>query len=797
MASLKTTGRQIAQPNAPDLRQAGAPYEAISNAVSGVGKVVGGIVEKKRKAALEMEATYNTLTGQREINRNIMRFKQQPNVSEADLEGFNKANQSISDEILKNTSEENLSSVTKSLFKYSMKAEVSAFGHVNESTNRQMKESGALALYEGAKQLNEYARNGEEENFTSTYYQVLKSQDALVEAGFISPEQYAKDKDELLQIGINGKLQHDYLKALDKGEREGAKFIEDFYKTETNMTSEQKDKALQSIVAIRAQERTANQQIGQAGFRDVMDFITSPNAPKTEGELDAFIQASAERGYPLNEYQEYKAVQAWRKTQKTNNKRAEKNIEISKLNATGDVNGLINQSSTDLDNWYIDTKKYVSEQVAQEAQEQESLSGKVMGQRPEWMIGASIAAQTPVPISQWQDEISSQLGSKNVDDILSAVSAYNYVASQDKRAVKGISEKDKSFIQAVTNDLERTTLTPQEIIEKYRDSILNVDPKVKENREAAYKDIIKNNPSLPQDIAKKAFGTKIGNTLKQPSAELYAAAQGAFEREYSLSGDKNQAVKNVVDYLKDNGGESVFAPSSEPVWNPPENLPFYDFGNIVRNQATKYLKESVLQAQKNPSKLPYSVEWSKKMPEFPDSVSEEDMFKGKYDKGEWWLNINGTDRRVYFISPNYNQANSFAETQYQVMFEKDGYLHNLLTITPTLNNSGEVVTGAGNSLMTFKSPDQLTPNLVAKMQRESAQGAKNKYIEKQTAFPSGFFEPDVSDVQEYLEKHGTEEKKKKAIKVIEEQNKDIGTKIEREKLRRQQAKTEQIIKGGQ
>lgn len=793
MADLKPLGRQVGQPSAPDISNAAKAVGTGAAILNAGAQAVGDIVKKRRDAALEMEATFNVLTAQREMNMNVLKLKQKQNANDEDLAELNYTNQEIAKRILQNTSKENQADVSKKVLGFAIKAEASAFDYVGDSKKRQIKDAGASTLYEGGKQLEEAARLGDDDGFQITFNQIDKSQQALLEAGYISQEDYLKNRENLIQLGINGKLQYEYEKALTEGgERAGVKYIENFWNTELNMTQAQKDAALKSLIEVRGQNKSAELQVGQAGFRDVMSAITSETPPANEAELQTLIDNAAERGFPLNEYQAYKALQAFRKSQNKKNTRIQNNILIAKEIASGDTNALINRSASEIDSFYIDTRKQLMEQAQEQTQSLGTEGQKIMAQRAPWMIGATIASQTPVPIPQWQDEIHSQIVSSNPEDNLAAVSAYNFVAKQNPRAIDGISSKDQSFLRAINSDLQNTSLTKQEIIDKYKDTILNVDPKVQENRVAAYKEIIKDNPGLPDSIAKKAFGKNIDNKLLQPGADLYAAAQNAFEREYMLTGDKNQAVSNAVSYLKDNGGKSLFAPKGEPVWNPPENLPFYEFGNIVRNQATKYLREAVDGATKHPGKLPYTLEWSDKMPEFPPSVSQEDLFKNEYDKGEWWLKINGTDRRVYFISPNYNQANSFAETKYQVMYEKDGYLHNLMTVGPTLGPDGQIDMRANTSLMTFLAPNQLTPDLVKSMQEESAQRAKGKYIEKEIGFPTGIFEPDYS---EYLQKAGNKEKREKAIKIIEEQNKDLPARIEKEKLRRQQDTTKEAIKG--
>lgn len=811
MAELKPLGREIGQPKAPDISGAGEVYSALGKTAEAFSSTIGTHVATQRKAALEMEATYNTLNAQREIHLNTLRFKERENVTEADLAELNKTNAQIAQSILEVTSGPNINQVKKNLLEFSIKSEATAFEHVGASKKKSVLDSAATLLYEGSKQLEELAITGQQDLFEQTFQQIDRSQRSLVEAGYLSELDYRKARDDLIQAGIEGHIRHEYNNALlAGGERAGAKYIQDFADSaQPGITEAQKDRTIKSLIAQQSLDKSASIQIEQAGYRDVMMAITGPNPPKDENELISLIESTSFE-YPMNEYQQYQILQEFRKRQKTTNKRNETNVVISKQIAANDINGLLDQSATDINNNYIDTRKALIERANEQSQGSLSPADRIQNQAPEWLIGAAIAAQTPVPIKQWQSEIHSQLTSQNTDDILNAVNAYDYVYKSNKRGVDGIAEQDKAFIRAISNDLNRTTLTPQEVVEKYRKSILDVDPKVLENRQAAYKEVIKNSPNLPQAIIQEAFGTKIKNQLATPSAELAATAQQAFEREYKLTGDRNQAIQNAVEYLKDNGGISKFAPKDSPVWNPPENLPFYDFGNIVPNQATKFLKETVNNIADHPGRLPYTVEWSSKMGEFPDRPSEQDLFKNKYDKGEWWLKIDGVDRRVYFISPNYNQANSFPETRYQVFYDKNGYLNQLMTVAPGLDEAGNVVASAGNAFMIFRGPNELTPNLVNKMLAEDAEGARDKYVERQ-------YEGETP-LQRTISKLGkaaeltetanpsrvlgekTEEKKVESKieletlkKITAEKNKELPKKIEQERFKRQRAAAKKLI----
>jgi len=792
MAELKTLGRQVGQPGAPDVSGFAKGHAILGQVAGNIASQAATTLVEQRKTALEIEKASSILSAQQQMTSSLRKSLENPKANEQTLMQFKAEQSGIIEGTLKGVSRENFNDVKIALSKSAFKDDEAIYNHVLDANKRAIKDNDATLFYQGSKQLEELAIQGDSEAFNETFESINAARKKLVETGNLSQLDYAKGFDEMLQAGINGKLRHDYNAAFAKGgERAAAQFMNDFWENPPEgMTQDQKNQGLKELISIASQDKAAMTQVSNAGYRDIVEAINSPYGPQSENEVKALIETAGESGYPLSEWQAFKALEKFRKKHSTEIKRQESNFEIAKQVSSSDTNALIAQDTQKLDNYYIDTKKAIAEKAAQDVENAQTPNERIMAQRPEWMIGAAIAAEVPIAIRQWRDEVSAKVHSQNVDDVLNAVKAYNYVETKNKAAVKGFNAKDEAFIKSVQDDLENTTMTPNEIVQRYKDSILNVDPQVEENRNLEYKNLIKDNPNLPNDIVKKAFGTKVSNKLKEPSATLYATAQKQLEKEFKLTGNEKQAIKNAVQYLKDNGGESMFAPKNDVVWNPPENLPFYDFGNIVRNQSSKYLNEVIKNAEQNPGRLPYSIEKSSKMPDFPSQLSEEDLFKGKYDKGEWWLKIDGVDRQVFFISPNYNQSNAFAQTQYMVMFEKDGRLQNLMVANPVLAPNGKIQHSVGNALMAYNSPNELTPNLIKNMQEE----AYNANVEKSSgrAYRSSKLQDyEVDVLKQNKTKHGfssilsrVNKDKVNKEKYIEKAKKELPHRIEQEKLRR-------------
>ncbi len=792
MAELKSSGRQYGAPSAPDLSGAAAPYKAIGDVVKGVSLTAGEMVARKRKAALEMESSFNVLEGKRSLQMQLHQARQNNRPNEESIIEFNKTQNEIINSILQNTSPQKQKEVQLQLMEQARRNEYRYLRHVGSARKKMLKESDAAMYYEGSKQAFESAATGDLEGALQTINQIGQARSSLVEAGELTQTELMQGQDSMVQAAINGHVDFQYNQAwLNGGERAAAQFVKQFWEDEQpNITQAQKNEAFKHLRNTATHERTSIAQVSKIGYHDVMDDIYSAKRPADESQLQTLIKKSAESGFPLNGMDAFKATQAWRKGNNKGLKRDQSNLEINSYVASGNMAALIDAGPSKVNDYFIDTRKVLMQRAIDESQSSATDAEAVMNTKEPWMISAAIAVETPVPISQLQDEMHTQLASQNPDDILAAVNIYDYVKDKNPVALDGFSQKDLSFMRAVSRSLKDTQQNPGDVINKYKESILNITPEQKKNRDDSYNEFIKNNPTYVNRIVEKAFGRKAGSTVAGPSATLYASVQKQFKEEYGLSGDENQARDAVIDYMKANGGESMYARKNEIVWNPPEKLPFNDFGNIVRNQASKHVQELIDNAQKNPGVLPYTIERSDKMPEFPAEFSEQDMMDGKYDKGEWWLKIDGEDRRVYFVSPNYNQSNAFNRTQYQVMYEKNGRLQNLMSVQPSMNPDGSVRMSASKSLMTFYGPHEFVPNVVKNMQAEDADKAMERGASK--AATKRLVEEDFI-VDGWIFNDRKDSAVVRHQQIIEDEKSKVGERLQAEKVRRQQIATKEYL----
>lgn len=787
MAELKPLGRSVSTPSAPDISGAAQAPALLGRTAQTFASNVGEHIKERREAALEMESAFNILAGQREMALSMFSAQKNPNPSVESLGEFNKTQQEIIKKILENTDEKNYKHVATSLVQFANQNELKLMEHAYQRGQQKLKDNDATLFYEGIQQLSELYRDGRFDEGKQTFLNIDSSRKKAVEAGLLSQEDYKKGKDLFLQSAINGELEYEYNKAYEEnGERGAAAFLKKYWESPTDLRSDQKELGMKFLHNLDTQRRQASAQASAIGRRDVIESLYE-NPTQDMTEVDARIEASAIKGFSLNEAQAFSVRQRARKLSESELKQRIKNQQITKDVQTSNVNALIKYSGTDLNNWYVDTVDKVKEFNAEQEEEAETIGQAIMAQKPDWMVKAAVASEMPKAIPYWQDELHSQIWSKNYDDVLNAVKAYDYVKQKNLAGIEGFSEKDVSFIRAVSNDLKHTTMAPNEIIDRRKDEILNADDKVRKNREDALKVIHKDKPSIPIDIVKEAYGVKPDNLLKDPGSALYATAQEQFDQEYMASGDEKAAKQAAIEFLKDTGGESIFAPKNHPVWNPPENLPFYDFGNIVRNQATKFLHDVVKTANENPDRMLYKVELSDKMPQMPTQVSEQDLVDRRYDKGEWWLKIDGTDRRVFFISQNYNQANYFPGTAYQVMFEKGGTLHNLQTVVPALTADGNLSTQVDSATITFLSPQELVPNVITDMEAKRARIGLTRAAMKLHDDDSFLNRPlvgDVFSVTATSQLSAAKRAKKDKGQIIEEEKSRIKERLDTEKLKR-------------
>jgi hypothetical protein len=511
--------------------------------------------------------------------------------------------------------------------------------------------------------------------------------------------------------------------------------------------------------------------------------MTGDNPPESMADLDARIEKSDENGKPLTDAQAFKLREEYKAMLRKGNTKAMRNKEIAKMISTGNFTAQQDLTRDEKNNFYKDTKEALIQEQIDAQDEAKTMGDKVMNSRPEWLVGATIAGEM-VAIPLWQKETSDRIIYGTIQDKLDGVKAIDYMNTHNPRALNGMNKKELAYANSLLKTLKNTRQIPELVVQRLDSQILNVDAETKKRRDDAWNKELKDHASTVSDFVKSVYGSKISNTLAQPGAKIYDDAAKELRDAFDLYGDMSDAKDFAEKTLTRNAGISMFGQKGTPVYNPPEKLPFYNYGNIVRNQATRFLKEMVLNAQETPDALPYEIKWSKKMPEFPDAISEEEMYNNKYDKGEWWLNIGGKDQRVYFISPSYNQSTSFNELMYVVQTENGNPI-----FAVTKDRNGKL--NLGNAAMTFKGPNEVVPAMVEKMNNEVAQTGINK-----AAQIAGGRNRLAVMLEEYgitFEGLLVPETSKEQLAKIEEEKISIPKRIENEKINRQKEATKKKL----
>jgi hypothetical protein len=740
------------------------------------------------EAYKKMDTNLNVLNGEKALALGLMEASKPENLSPDSPKALAQQQDATIASILANTAPDNQPEVALRLKMAAANNELKIAQSLNTWSEKQLQDTHATMLYDGGKQLLEYARIGQQDLFEDLYRELDDTNKALVKAGQMSKLEYAKGLSEMKQMAINGTVEYKYNQAVAKeGEEGGAKYIKEFWDEEfPNMTEAQKEAGLAHLMQLHGRDVAAITHASQQGYMDLKADMTGDNPPDSMADLDARIEKSEENGKPLSDTQAFKLREEYKAMLRKGNAKAMRNKEIAKMINTGDWAGQQDITAKERNNFYKDTKEALLQEQIDAQDQAKTTAEKVMNSRPEWLIGATIAGEM-VAIPLWQKETSDRIIYGTIEDKLDGVKAIDYMNTHNPRALDGMDKKELAYANSLLNTLKNTRQIPELVVQRLDAQILNVDYETKKRRDDTWNKELKDHPSTVNDFVKKVYGSKLNNNLAQPGASIYDDAAKALREAYNLTGDIKDAKSLAAESISKNAGISMFGPKGTPVYNPPEKLPFYNYGNIVRNQATRFLKEMVLDAQANPDALPYDIKWSKKMPEFPDAISEEEMFNNKYDKGEWWLNIGGKDQRVYFVSPSYNQSTSFNELMYLVQTENGNPI-----FAVTKDRNGRL--NLGNAAMTFQGPNEVVPAMVEKMSNEVAQtginraaqiaGGRNKFIVMLEEYGIKFDETKMP---------GFGPDKTAQLAKIEEEKISIPKRIENEKIKRQKEATKKKL----
>ena len=649
------------------------------------------------------------------------------------------------------------------------------------------KSNGSVVLKQGIDQYKELMRSGYTDiagEHLADIQQNLKAQKAL---GYISSYDQYQYEEALKQAGLNGAAEYEYRNLFSESEEAAAKYINEFYgKKMPGVTQEQKEGALQHLLGVHTHMTQAMTHASQIGFDNVSRLI-NPVEPGVQGptsidQVREAIQAQGQQGNPINRHQELVLENQFISSLKSKNKDAQTNAEIVKVLDSPD---LVFYAGKPLDKFFDASFALAKEQRDLMKGAATTPSQYLMANTPDWMLAASIASRAKfAPISAYTKYLETQLMNGSVEQKLDAVKAWTFLETNNPTALNQFSAKDQAFVHTIMNRMANTRVPPEVIIKEATDSILKVDEKVYENRIIALRDEYKAKPKFIQNLSSEIFGADIDSKVAEPGSIMYSAVQREFEQNYLISGDRAIAANQTKMNMERMAGKSKFGPKGQPIWNPPERLPFYSFGNIVDNQYAQYINQVARTAQENPGVLPYDIKPSKKMPPIPERLSEEEKMLGNFFKGKGYLNIDGKDVEVFLVSPSFNQANAIGGTFYQLYYVDNGIPKALSAIDMQVGPNGEKMPRIGNALMQFQPPNRYVPGVLNKLQNETADANLAKAAESHfnAITPKEFGSP--FDLPTYHKNKPADANKEEFKKYLSSFKEDMPKKIEEEKLKR-------------
>lgn len=653
----------------------------------------------------------------------------------------------------------------------------------------QTRSKAAVALKQGADIYAESIKNGHLDIAKEHAQDLFNNIESQLKLGYITPLEAYNYKEQLIQVGINSELERSYIDAYALSEDEAAKLVNDWYTKETpGITNAQKEGGLQHLLGVHSRLTSSMTMASQIGFDNIAMRINTG----TYGSIDALredILTQSQSGHPINLHQQFQLESAYLKSLKGANKKAQTNAEITKKLDSPEITLFTNKQ---LDDWFTDVYKARKEQRNILMETAATPAEKVMASTPDWMIGASIVSHVKyAPINAYQGMLHTQLMNGSTDDRINAAKAFNFLEVNNPAALEGMSKKDVAFVNNILDRLENTNIDPNTVVEDAVNNILKIDDTVFENRQKELNKYIKDNPKAIANLTKDIFGKKLPSSGGMGADIMYSTVQKEFDNNFMLTGNAKDAAKLTSKHMAKQAGVSEFGAPGVPIWNPPENLPFYGFGNIVQNQFAQAIDEVVRNAEKYPGTLNVAIKASKKMPAIPAYLSDKEKMLGNYFKGEGWLNINGEDKRVFLVSPSYNQANALGNLQYLLMYDDGGVSRPVPSVVVQLDANGNPVPRPGNSVMQFKSPDQYVPQLLNKMQKELADADTTKAAERKfnAINPSLFKTPySLMTTDVYDDAPATVKKSEEFKEYLKSFKTDVPAQIEEEKLRREAIK---------
>lgn len=665
----------------------------------------------------------------------------------------------------------------------------------------QAKSNASVVIRQGTDQYAELMTRGYTDVAAEHLADLQNNMNAQLKLGYITPYEKYQYEEQLKQVGLNASAERVYVEKFKASEEAAARYIDELYNNpDMSITQGQREGMLQHLLGVHTRMTQAMTNASQIGYDNVMRFITPPDPemPKFQSidEVREQINNQVQQGHPINRHQQFLLENAFLAAQKKESKKANNNAEIVRLRDSPEI---VRYKGKPLDDYWKDAFDFQRTQRNQLRETAQTPVEKIMADTPDWMIGASIAAQIKfAPISTYTNYLHTQLMNGSVQQQLEAVKAWSYLETNNPVSLQQFSARDQAFVHDVLDRMKDTRVAPEVIIKDATENILKVDERVYQNRLEALREDLKAKPKFVENLANEIFGGTISSTSSAPGSIMYSAVQREYEQNFLVSGNRQRAAKITKINMQNMAGVSKYGPGKQPIWNPPEKLPFANFGNILDNQYAQFINEVALSGQQHADVLGVNIKPSSKMPPVSNRLSDVEKITGQYLKGKGYLNINDKDVEVFLVSPSYNQANLEGGTRYQLYYYDNQIPRPVPMVSYQKMADGSTVPRVGNALMQFQGPQQYTPNALRQLQEEQADAGIMKAAEKafNSVTPSSFFEIEPGspfDMPTFVKRQKrSKENKEEFQEFLKSYTKSMPQQIEEEKLRRQVARAEEM-----
>jgi len=505
------------------------------------------------------------------------------------------------------------------------------------------------------------------------------------------------------------------------------------------VTPEQKQIMVESALKYNTQLTNQMSVASSQGYNNiVLESINNPGSITSIQHLNSKISEQEQKGNPLSQTQQIQLASKVLGKNKAESKRAASNAEINESVSSGDIS-IVNFTSGQMNDYWEDSVKVATERVKALEESGEINSGSIPG----WQIEVQAAVNVQRDVPALTERINARLTGPNSDNIQQGIRQYSFLKTNNPLALKGLDAKTAAFAETILDKAKNVTDTEtiQKIIAEAKEGVLDARQDVVDARIASYKAYAKKAPNAVSNEIRAAIGISRGllsdYAFQQPIPDLQRARYNSIletniplfeEKDRQLAFKKTaEEFKNI--YKLDPG----FAPAGMSVSNAISNLPWSKTtGPMNSNQVAQSISQIIELNNKFTGKTGFTIEASSKMPLFPGKVTQTQKLEQNFAPKGHWAKIDGIDRKIYLISPNYASTNPFAPNAYQIYWGdtgKDGKSQEAIRPLTSLNTkklpNGKDQTSMGPALVTIYPPNIYIPDLYKKQQNTMAESGIN------------------------------------------------------------------------